>query len=52
MLFGMSLPANLNQLSADQLRVLLIEQEMRLADKDKELHWLQTRIDQIGRAHV
>jgi transposase len=47
MLFGMSLPANLNQLSADQLRVLLIEQEMRLADKDKELHWRQTRIDQL-----
>jgi hypothetical protein len=39
MLLAMSLPANLDQLSAEQLRVLLVEQEVRLTDKDKELHW-------------
>ena len=47
MLLAMSLPANLDQLRAEQLRVLLVEQEVRLADKDKELHWRQTRIDQL-----
>ena len=35
MLLAMSLPANLDQLRAEQLRVLLVEQEVRLADKDK-----------------
>ena len=57
----MSLPAHLDQLSADELRQLaqqlaaqvasqtrlLTEQDARLADKDKELHWRQTRIDQL-----
>ena len=47
MLLAMSLPANLDQLRAEQLSVLLVEQEVRLADKDKELHWRQTRIDQL-----
>ena len=61
MLSAMSLPAHLDQLSADELRQLaqqlaaqvasqtrlLTEQDARLADKDKELHWRQTRIDQL-----
>jgi transposase len=47
MLLAMSLPANLDQLSAEQLRVLLVEQEVRLTDKDKELHWRQCKIDQL-----
>ena len=61
MLSAMSLPTHLDQLSADELRQLaqqlaaqvasqtrlLTEQDARLADKDKELHWRQTRIDQL-----
>ena len=59
MLSAMS-PTHLDQLSADELRQLaqqlatvasqtrlLTEQDARLADKDKELHWRQTRIDQL-----
>ena len=40
MLLAMSLPANLDQLSAEQLRQLLIE-------KERELVWRQTKIDQL-----
>ena len=61
MLLVMSLPANLDQFSADELRQLaqqlaaqvasqtrlLTEQDARLADKDKELRWRQTRIEQL-----
>ena len=36
----MSLPANIDQLSADELRRLLIEQ-------DRELNWRQVKIDKL-----
>ena len=36
----MSLPANIDQLSADELRRLLIEQ-------DRELHWRKIKIDKL-----
>ena len=36
----MSLPANLAQLSADELRRLLVE-------KDRELDWRQAKIDKL-----
>ena len=61
MLLAMSLPANFDQLSAAQLRQLaqqlaaqvtsqtrlLSEQEIRLAENSKELHWRQAKIDQL-----
>ena len=36
----MSLPANIDQLSADELRRLLVEQ-------DRELNWRQVKIDKL-----
>ena len=38
--FLMSLPANIDQLSADELRRLLVEQ-------DRELNWRQVKIDKL-----
>ncbi len=38
--FGMTLPTHFDQLSADELRRLLVE-------KDKELAWRQTKIDRL-----
>jgi len=43
----MSLPANLDQLSADQLRQLVIRQAAVLADNDRELTWRQGKIDKL-----
>ena len=54
MLSAMSLPAHLDQLSADELRQLAqqlaaqVESQAKvLAENSKELHWRQTRIDQL-----
>ncbi len=54
MLLVMSLPANLDQLSADELRQLAqqlaaqVESQAKvLAENGKELHWRQTKIDQL-----
>ncbi|PLX75182.1 MAG: IS66 family transposase [Azoarcus sp.] len=43
----MSLPANLDQLSADELRQLVIRQAAVLADNDRELTWRQSKIDKL-----
>ena len=54
MLSAMSLPTHLDQLSADELRQLAqqlaaqVESQAKvLAENSKELHWRQTRIDQL-----
>ena len=43
----MSLPANLDQLSADELRQLVIRQAGLLAESDRELNWRQGKIDKL-----
>ena len=47
MLLVMSLPANLDQFSADELRQLVLRQATELAENSKELHWRQSKIDQL-----
>lgn len=43
----MPLPANLDQLSADELRQLVIRQAGLLAESDRELNWRQGKIDKL-----
>lgn len=42
---GMTLPANLDQLTAEQLRELVLQQAALITRNDRELHWRQTKID-------
>ena len=39
MMSAMSLPANLDQLSADELRELVRQQAAAITHKDRELNW-------------
>ncbi|WP_217426264.1 transposase, partial [Pandoraea terrigena] len=43
----MNLPANLDHLSPEQLRTLAAELIAKVGEKDRELHYRQTRIDQL-----
>ncbi len=43
----MTLPANLNHLTADELRELVRQQAEAITNKDRELHWRQVKIDKL-----
>ena len=47
MISAMTLPANLNQLSADELRELVRQQAAAITHKDRELNWRQVKIDKL-----
>ncbi len=44
---AMTLPANLDQLTAEQLRALVLQQAAVMTRNDRELHWRQTKIDKL-----
>lgn len=43
----MTLPANLNQLTADELRELVCQQAEVITRNDRELHWRKVKIDKL-----
>jgi len=47
MMSAMSLPANLDQLSADELRELVRQQAAAITHKDRELNWRKVKIDKL-----
>jgi len=44
---GMSLRPDLAHLSVAELHALIAQRDLQIAGKDQELHWRQTRIDQL-----
>ena len=44
---AMTLPAKLDQLTAEQLRALVLQQAAIMTRHDRELHWRQTKIDKL-----
>ena len=44
---AMTLPANLDQLSADELRELVRRQAEVITRNDRELNWRQVKIDKL-----
>src|SRR5574343_208967 len=47
MISGMTLPANLDQLSADELRELVRRQAEVITRNDRELNWRKVKIDKL-----
>jgi transposase len=47
MISAMTLPANLDQLSADELRELVRQQAAAITYKDRELNWRKVKIDKL-----
>ena len=47
MMSAMTLPANLDQLSADELRELVRQQAEVITHKDRELNWRKIKIDKL-----
>jgi hypothetical protein len=45
----MTLPANLNHLTADELRELVRQQAEVITRNDRELNWRQAKIDKLTR---
>ena len=43
----MTLPANLDQLTADELRELVLSQAAVITRNDQELNWRQAKIDKL-----
>ena len=43
----MTVPANLDHLTADELRELVRQQAEVITHKDQELNWRQTKIDKM-----
>ena len=43
----MTLPANLDQLTADELRELVCQQAEVITRNDRELNWRQAKIDKL-----
>ena len=47
MMSVMTLPANLDQLTADELRELVLSQAAVITRNDQELNWRQAKIDKL-----
>ena len=47
MMSVMTLPANLDQLTADELRELVLSQAAVITRNDQELKWRQAKIDKL-----